>query len=97
MGFRNAQPTRLLWLLPGSHRRFRTWRSGWPVDFGTTKAIENLDYLRSVATGVNRRLLELCVFDHVQPGARAFDSIVLSLLWVGSETGDQSLDWPTAR
>jgi hypothetical protein len=29
-----------------------------PVDFGTTKALKNLPYLRTAAAGVNRRLLE---------------------------------------
>ncbi len=34
------------------------------ADFGTTKAIKNLGYLRGVATGVNRRLLELERLSH---------------------------------
>jgi len=29
-----------------------------PLDFGTTKALKNLSYLRTLAAGVNRRLLE---------------------------------------
>ncbi len=35
-----------------------------PGDFGTTKALKNLGYLRSVASGVNRRLLEVERLNH---------------------------------
>ena len=35
-----------------------------PIDFGTTKALRNLPYLRTLAVGVNRRLLEAEQLSH---------------------------------
>lgn len=51
------------------------------ADFGTTKALKNLGYLRTLAAGVNRRLLEVeRVSQNCTPSQEAFDRLQRSSL-----------------